>query len=218
MSGMSSTKLLILAGGQSSRMGSPKHLLTVPSTGQPLYKQLVHVLHVAFPETQTMYFSVAHRSVLDQTLQLEELSIPTKTGCQLVELKKIPDDTTHDIGPAAGLIAAHQYDQQATWLVVACDFPLLDPAALHQLSEAYEDPVTCFVNKDGFSEPLLAIWSPGALRSLSENVESGRSGPSYTVKYVKGKLVVPTEDDWVLNTNTPEEWEEVRLRINDLSQ
>ena len=194
-------------------MGSPKHLLPVPLTERPLYQQLIHVVHTAFPEVQTVYFSIARHSKTDDNLQQGELFLPTKAGVKRVELVKIPDDTTLDIGPAAGLLAAYQYDTNAAWLVVACDFPLLDPAALHQLREVYEDPVTCFVNKDGFSEPLLAIWSPQALRSLSKNVESGRLGPNYTVERLQGKLVTPTKDDWILNTNTPEEWEVARLRI-----
>jgi molybdopterin-guanine dinucleotide biosynthesis protein A len=210
---MGSFKLLILAGGQSSRMGSPKHLLPVPSTGQPLYKHLINVMYRAFPETQTIYFSVAENSTLDDTLQQEELLLPTRSGNTRIEMKKIPDESTQSIGPAAGLLAAHHYDRNATWMIVACDYPLLDLAALHQLKEAYEDPITCFVNKDGFSEPLLAIWSSQALQSLVDNVESGRSGPNYTVKHLKGKLIRPTEDDWILNTNTPEEWEVAKSRI-----
>ncbi|KAF9692136.1 hypothetical protein EKO04_009888 [Ascochyta lentis] len=208
-----SMKLLILAGGQSSRMGSPKHLLPIPSTNQPLYQQLVHVMHIAFPETHTIHFSVTDNSALDDVLQQGEMLLPTKTGPRHVGLKRISDKAAQNIGPAAGLIAAHRYDQNANWVVVACDFPLLDPAALCQLRESYQAPITCFVNSAGFSEPLLAVWGPEALRKLLENVEAGRSGPNYTVKQLKGKLIAPTEHDWILNTNTREEWDVARLRI-----
>lgn len=136
----------------------------------------------------------------------------TETGAKRIGLVKIPDETTQNIGPAAGLLAAHRYYADATWLVVACDFPLLHPAALHQIRDSYEAPVTCFVNTSGFSEPLLAIWSPHALRCLQANVESGRSGPSFTVKQLVSKLIAPTKVDWILDTNTKEEWEVARLR------
>ncbi|UPX13100.1 uncharacterized protein EKO05_0003627 [Ascochyta rabiei] len=112
------------------------------------------------------------------------------TGLKHFELKKISDDTTQDNGPAAGLLAAHRYDPNANWMVVACNFPV---------------PVPCFVNTAGFSEPILAIWSSEALQKLRENVEGGRSGPNYAIKQLKGKLITPAEDDWILNTDTREE-------------
>lgn len=194
-------------------MGSPKHLLPLLSTGQPLYQHLIGIICAAVPETKTIYISTGESSELDDTLRLGTYLSPTKAGDQRINLIKIPDGTPSNIGPAAGLLAAHQYDPKAVWLVIACDFPLLAPAALHQLREAFEDPVTCFVNKEGFSEPLLAIWSPHALQCLSENVKAGRSGPSYTIKHLNGKLIQPVDDEWILNTNTPEEWEAARLRV-----
>lgn len=210
---MDTIKILILAGGQSTRMGSPKHLLPVPPTGEPLYYHLMKVIHAAFPGVQTIHLSVADSSKLDGPLHEGQVFLPNGAGSERVQLVTIPDQTTNDIGPAAGLLAAHQHDPEALWLVVACDFPLLDSAALHQLKEAFEEPITCFVNKEGFSEPLLAIWGPQALQSLSHNVENGRSGPNYTVKRLGGKLISPIKDDWILNTNTPGEWEDARMRI-----
>lgn len=210
---MDSIKLLILAGGRSSRMGSPKHLLQIPSTGQPLYTHIVQIMHAAFPSIHTIHISLTDQSSLDDTLRQGTLSLATRTGSKCIELKTILDESTQDIGPAAGLLAAHRYDPSVTWLIVACDFPLLDPAALRQLVGAYEDPVTSFVNRDGFSEPLFALWSPLALKSLRENVESGRSGPNYTVKRLKGKLIAPAQDTWIFNTNIREEWEVAKLQI-----
>jgi molybdopterin-guanine dinucleotide biosynthesis protein A len=215
---MNSLKVLILAGGHSSRMGSPKHLLPVPPTDQPLYQHLISIICVAFPEIRTIYLSVANTSKTDDALKHGQLRLTRRTCDTLVELVEILDTSTQEIGPSAGLLAAHQYDSDAAWLVIACDFPLLDPAALRQLREAYEDPVTCFVNKDRFSEPLLAIWSPKALQTLSENVVAGRAGPSYTVKRLGGKLVSPNQDEWILNTNTPDEWEGAKGRIKTPSR
>lgn len=194
-------------------MGSPKHLLRIPSTGQPLYTHIIQIMHAAFPSMYTVHISINNQSVLDETLRKGTLSLATRTGSKAIELKTILDETMQDIGPAAGLLAAHQYDPVSTWLVVACDFPLLDPAALHQLVDAYENPMTSFVNSDGFSEPLLALWSPTALKSLRENVEGGRLGPSYTVKRLRGKLIAPAQDVWILNTNIREEWEVAKLQI-----
>jgi molybdopterin-guanine dinucleotide biosynthesis protein A len=210
---MDSLKILILAGGHSSRMGSPKHLLPVPPTDRPLYQHLISIICVALPATRTIHVSVANISKSDDALDYGQLCLTRETDDSRVDLVKIPDTATQEIGPSAGLLAAHQHDPGATWLIVACDFPLLDPAALRQLKEVYQDPVTCFVNKDGFSEPLLAIWSSQALQALSENVLAGRAGPNYTIKRLGAKLISPSEDEWIFNTNTPEEWEDAKRRI-----
>jgi molybdopterin-guanine dinucleotide biosynthesis protein A len=206
-------KVLILAGGYSSRMGSPKHLLPLP-TG-PLYMQLIKILHKALPGIDMVYFSIASRSSLDETLRNGSVQFSPESSSSPISLniKLITDDIEEDIGPAAGLVAAHHADPTATWLVVACDYPLLQDAAVRLLIESYEAPATCFKNADGFSEPLLGIWSPSALQTLEKNVLSGRSGPSYTLRRLASKVIVPTREEWLENVNTKEEWDAAKARM-----
>ena len=109
------------------------------------------------------------------------------------------------IGPTAGLLAAYHNDPDAHWLVVACDYPLLTHDALRQLYEAYEESVTCFVNAQGWSEPLLAIWSPTALLKLDTNVREGSTGPSKVVNALQGRLVKAEVESWIKGANTQEE-------------
>lgn len=213
---MDSLKVLILAGGHSSRMGSPKHLLALSSG--PLYFQLIMVLHEALPKTNTMYISIADRSVLDETLRngiipLASAMNPCSTS---IKLKKISDNPDQDIGPVAGLLSAYHYDTEATWLIIACDYPLLQAAAVHQLIENYDAPVTCFKNANGFSEPLLGIWSPNALRSLQDNVGSNHTGPAYTLRQLGSKLIVPNREEWLVNVNTRQEWEAAKARLEQI--
>lgn len=207
---MHSLEVLILAGGHSSRMGSPKHLLSLPSG--PLYAQLVRVLHEAVPNIRTMHVSIAARSDLDTSLRDGSVSLPPQgtIPSTSITLKLVMDDAEQDIGPAAGLLAAHHHKPAATWLVLACDYPLIEPDAVRQLIESYETPATCFKNAEGFREPLLGIWSPAALRSLVENVASGRSGPAYTLKRLDSKLITPGQETWLTNVNTKQEWEEAK--------
>jgi molybdopterin-guanine dinucleotide biosynthesis protein A len=211
-----SLKVLILAGGHSSRMGSPKHLLPLPDG--PLYRRLIEILHQAMPDTKTIYFSIAHRSTLDDTLRNGHilLSQPGDEDLISIQLELVSDVTEQEIGPAAGLMAAFSIDPTATWLIVACDYPLLQAEAMHQLLDCYEAPVTCFKNAEGFSEPLLAIWDPGALQTLSKNVKSGHSGPSYTLKHLGGKLISPNRHEWLLNVNTKPEWEAAKARMEQI--
>lgn len=212
-------QVLILAGGFSSRMGSPKHLLALPDG--PLYLHLTRIVRRALPETTVVYISIASRSVLDDplrngTVSVSSLSSKDGLGCSLPTVETIMDAEEHDIGPAAGLLAAHHFRPAATWLVMACDYPLLQAAAIRQLIDSYEPPATCFQNMDGFSEPLLGIWDPQALRKLDENVKMGRLGPSYTLKSLDTKLLKPIQEEWLTNVNTREDWEAAKMNLNNI--
>lgn len=218
---MTTTKLLILAGGKSSRMGSPKHMLPLPS-GLPLYTRIAAVLSEAYPGA-TVHISLARESTFDHEVKVNKSSgwdVMIRTEKELeIPIKLIYDNEDggkSDIGPAAGLLAAHRRDPQATWIVAACDYPLISVQTIAQLRKAHTDKsgVTCFENANGILEPLLAIWSPEALEKLRQNVDECRLGPSSTVKDIGGNVIQSegSEDakDWLRNANTPEEWEKCK--------
>jgi molybdopterin-guanine dinucleotide biosynthesis protein A len=215
----SSLEILILAGGHSSRMGSPKHLLL--RADQPLYLHLIQTLHAALPKINTYHISLADRSATDEILRAGKCQISGihSSAPTTIAINTIVDSVDEDIGPAAGLLAAHSRDPAATWLILACDFPFVEAATVEQLIKDYEEPATCFRNEAGFIEPLLGIWSPQALRNLGENVKAGHSGPSYTLKRLDSKFLVPSHQEWLLNVNTKQEWEEAqdRLKTTQLS-
>lgn len=217
---MAMVKPLLLAGGKSSRMGFPKHLLQLPN-GQPLYTQLIQTFCGALLDLDTMYVSFAKDSAVDNGFRKEITpDTPDQVNKSKVKIEIVWDDTHEDIGPAAGLLSAFHQDPNATWLVVACDYPLIHIETLRQLLDEYEAPVTCFQNADGFCEPFLGIWSPKALSVLEENVKAGKLGPSRTVKEAGGKLIKPalsasgeTREWWLTNVNTKEEWEKAKDRL-----
>ncbi|KAK4122021.1 hypothetical protein N657DRAFT_560307, partial [Parathielavia appendiculata] len=59
---------LILAGGRSTRMQSPKHLLPMPD-GRPLYQHQLDLLAAACPNAPAIYISLAQDSILDDFLR-----------------------------------------------------------------------------------------------------------------------------------------------------
>lgn len=65
---------LILAGGKSTRMKSPKHLLTMPD-GRPIYQHQIDLLARACPDAPSIYLSLAQDSELDSYLR----TLPTIT-------------------------------------------------------------------------------------------------------------------------------------------
>lgn len=217
-------------------MGVRKELLRL-NNDEPMYMHLATMLHEVCPGSETIYLSLRDRLSLTDLLDCDNNSVnktvkisgdvivldPAKGGGNPLTIRTIydhdydqektkkekPTDTSIDIdiGPASGLLSAHRHDPKTTWLVVACDYPLLTTEALGQLLREAGGELACFRNADGFLEPLLAIWTPDALRELERNVQRGILGPSAVVKQMRAKAVTPRDERWVFNANTPEDWQ-----------
>ncbi|KAJ9110198.1 hypothetical protein QFC20_003050 [Naganishia adeliensis] len=213
---------LLVLGGQSTRMGRDKAFLDFPvneTTTRPLYLHLLDLLHQVCPAG--VYIS--HNASQVETLRGAEFPV----GTVLVQ----DDDriTSADIGgPAAGLLSAHFANPEATFLVLAVDFPLVTLETLTDLASRYTPPVTCYLHaSDSHPEPLLSVWAPEALEELRENAmgEKKKTGPCWTARRIWKRLGVqtvgedgkqmedgdfvfkPREEQWLFNTNRPDEWE-----------
>lgn len=215
-------KSLLLAGGHSSRMGFPKHLLRLPN-GELLYRYLLNLISEVCPEQSTLYMSLKNHLALDYLLQ-EDRSVRLVSGDMLLfpgniryKVRVLYDEGSNsqnstdahkvvDIGPAAGLLAAYRSDLETCWLIVACDYPLLIASALKQLLNGFDGRVTCFQNEKGFCEPLLAVWSPNALQKLQDNTRRGNYGPSFVIRELNGKMIQAEREYWLFNANNKEEW------------
>ena len=137
-------KLLLLIGGLSSRMGTRKELLAFPD-GRLAFEHALSTLHSAVPSASTIFISIrdkTQREGIDFCLRdptpLFVSSVPTSHddhhAVKAPALEIILDDEAGpDIGPAAGLLAAHALHPEMTWLVLGCDYPLLPASALQQL-------------------------------------------------------------------------------------
>jgi molybdopterin-guanine dinucleotide biosynthesis protein A len=187
-------RLLLLAGGQSTRMGRDKFLL--PVFDKPLYVYLIEELRQAFAVAKSIHISLHNEG------QVEAANIDAS-----LSIGVILDNVRERLGPAAGLLAAHHVDPLAYWMVLACDYPLMTRSELRRLFDGFREPVTCFQNADGFVEPLVGIWGPAALATLEDNASKGQFGPSRTFKQLSGTNVAPLDPRTLFNANTREEWE-----------
>jgi molybdopterin-guanine dinucleotide biosynthesis protein A len=180
---------LVLAGGQSRRMGADKAALEIAGTS--MLSRAVAMLEQVIDK---VYVSV-NAGQGDDPLRSEYPLIP---------------DRFKDIGPAAGLLSAHLYSPESAWLVTACDMPLLNEAALLHLldSRRPEMAATAWAAEDSSGpEPLCAIYEPGTLAAFLEQVTAG--GNPSPRSWLSGAQVhmLVTPGQSVLNSaNTPEEF------------
>ena len=208
-------KVLLLIGGNSTATGSPKGLLRHPD-GQLAFEHTLNTLHSAVPSASTIYISlqdITQLSYIEPTLK--NIAVRRTTDAEhhehddhrptFPECCPLVNRQDEDIGPAAGLLNAHNIHPESTWLVLSCDYPLLPPSSLQQLILEYQYPVTCFVNEKGIAEPLIGIWGAEALEKLKENGRNGRNDLYAVVEEMKGKLVKPLREEWITPTNTREE-------------
>ncbi|TQS31632.1 hypothetical protein Golomagni_08077, partial [Golovinomyces magnicellulatus] len=179
-------------------MGEPKHLLKTTS-GRTLLQRAFDLLYHTFKPKEPIYISVAQESDVGSFME-DNGSFAT------LLLDKAPNNTARSSCPATGLLAAYDSDPTSSWLVLACDYPILPTDALELVSQQYEPPVTCFRNADGYIEPLIGKWSPTALHHLQQNVEREKYSLARVVEQLGGKTIsLPSDSEhWLLNVNKPD--------------
>ncbi len=180
---------LILAGGQSRRMGENKALIEVHGKPQAL---VAHELLQPF--TGNTYLSC-------QAGQYDG------TPCEpLPQLHDRPPAQ----GPLGGLARAFEEHPEAAWLVVACDLPLLTANTVSQLISS-RDPAkkaTAFLSSsDGMPEPMCAIFEPGILPELQKRLAEGRRCARWMLVDLAEEvcLLQLPETHALDNANTPED-------------
>ncbi len=187
---------LVLAGGKSTRMGKDKGM--IPYHGMPQREYLYHLLSRVCEQT---YVGIRH----DQKADFNE------------GMETIVDNDTYK-GPYNGLLSAHNKYPEVAWLVLACDLPLIDLAALQELIAARDPNVlaTAFAQKeDPLPEPLCAIWEPRAFEASIEYLKSGDGTcPRKFLINNETKLVFPTNENVLLNANSEEEYKEAIVRLS----
>ncbi len=139
----------LLIGGRSSRMGRPKHLIR--ENGITWIEQAVariepHVHQVVLAGKGEVPASLAH---LSRVADVPGLA-----------------------GPLAGLLAVLRWQPKASWLLVACDQPTIDPRVFNWLKAKRKPGVRAVLpdlRGDGRVEPLLA-WYDFRCRTAVEEL------------------------------------------------
>jgi len=187
---------LVLAGGASRRMGRDKAALAY--RGQT---QLTRTFELVARHCERTFVSVRR----EQTEDSSRAGYP-----QIV-------DQVDNAGPIAGIAAAQAAHPDVGWLVVACDLPFLDDAAIDLLVARRGDhPVTAYRSThDGLPEPLCAIYEPSTRAGILDAIAGGRHCPRKFVIASGVPLLEQPDPSALDNVNTPEEFTSAAARLSE---
>ena len=178
---------LVLAGGESRRMGRDKALLVRDG-----HSQLAHIAALLEGITERVYVSSRQ----------DQQDDPERSRFENIV------DRYEGIGPIAGILSAMDAQSNADWLVVACDLPNIDEATLSFLIEKSntKQPFTAFKsNFDGLPEPLCALYRCGSDAIIRRFVEDGIVCPRKILIRSDTLLLEQPNPVALDNINTPDD-------------
>lgn len=180
---------LILVGGKSSRMRTPKALLSL--TGIPQWQACERALRAVCRE---VFFSVS---------KSQTFSLPVA-----------PTFLIHDVfcepcGPIGGILSGFKQQKNRALFVLACDMPHFNQEAAQFLLSARDGhkKATIFVNEDDDVEPLCGIYEPSIFMDLLEAWANDERCARKLLNRLPVKRVRPTSRDWLKNVNSPDDWQ-----------
>lgn len=179
-------KGLVLAGGKSLRMGEDKG--TLNWWGKEQREYLGDLLNDSCDEV----FISCRRKQLDDIRSRYELLADKYLG----------------LGPYGAILSAFQHDPDAAWFVIACDLPLIDHDAIQTLVDGRDSSKFAsayFNDSTQFPDPLCTIWEPRAYNRLMNFLALGYSCPRKVLINSDIHIIQPSNSDFLLNANTPED-------------
>ncbi len=178
---------LVLAGGESRRMGQDKALLVRDGRSQ-----LAHIVALLETVVDRVFVSTRREQMTEKERKRFE---------QIV-------DRYTDIGPVAGILSAMDEFPGTDWLVVACDLPNIDATTLRFLldNRSQEQPFTAFRSShDDLPEPLCAIYRAGSDTIVRQFVNDGIVCPRKILIRSDTKLLEQPDPVALDNVNTPDD-------------
>lgn len=175
---------LILAGGESRRMGRDKGSIEYHGMAQNDYM-----------------FSLLRNFASEVYLSCHPGRVP---DTKLPVLK----DTFLDLGPYGGVLSAFRFNPNVAWLAVACDIPLLDEKTISYLIDQRDisKVATCFHDTStDLPEPLITIWEPKAYAVLLQYLGQGISCLRKVLINTDSKQIHTDTPELLRNANTLEE-------------
>ena len=186
---------LILAGGQSRRMGRDKAMLPFGQT--TVIQTLIDTLHPLFAST-----------LLSVRVPRPELNLPQVC------------DTTEAGGPLDGLIRGLAEIRTNWAFAIACDMPMIHPALVRLLAAQRAQQHAVVAKIQGHVQPFAAFYSTRCLPLLRTRFHAGQAGitsalQQLTITCVDEADLIRTDTDLnsFFDLDTPEDWTNARNRL-----
>ena len=181
---------VILTGGKSSRMGSPKALLMFD--GEPLIAHVVQTLGQLFSDIVVV-------AAPDQELP----SLPVTL---------VHDEIAHQ-GPVGGIFYGLQAAQSDLCFVTSCDAPFLNLALVQFLIEQSADYDVVVPQWEGRLQPLHAVYRRSVAPLLRIQLDRGELRPVFLYEKVRTREIAADEIRQIdpaglsfRNLNTPDDY------------
>lgn len=197
---------LVLAGGQSSRMGRDKALLTV--NGVPLVRLVCDIasalcnpvyIVTPWPERYQNLLPASYQFIQEGQLLSESKSDIISSSTKVT----LPSSQGPLVGFAQGLAQV-----QTDWvLLLACDLPQLRVEVLQnwatELDSVGEEVSAVLTHHAKGWEPLCGFYRRSCLPAISEYInQGGRSFQRWLARHPV-QLLPPTDTQMLFNCNTP---------------
>ncbi len=183
---------LVLAGGESVRMGTDKGLLNFYGKNQ-----------------REVVIDLLKRNHLKTYLSVREE--------QEIEIENKITDKFIGLGPFGAICSAFQENPDVAWLVIATDLPFVNDAIIQKLLK-HRNPskaATAIKGKSKqFPEPLITIWEPKSYTLLLNYLAQGYSCPR-KVLINSDVEIVEVDDEFIRNINSPEDFKAAHKEINE---
>lgn len=178
-------KVVVLAGGESSRMGEDKAGIRYHGR-----TQAAHLVEIA-------------RS---RGLEVRVSRAPGQPVPEGVDPEAVLEDRFLGFGPLGGILTALESDPASAWLAVGCDLPGID-GGLFDTILSRRDPfrdATAFLDSDGrFPEPMFSLWEPKSRLRALQFIGLGYRCPRKVLINSRIELLAHPGGDALFNANTP---------------
>ncbi len=174
---------LVLAGGNSTRMGSDKALITY--NNEPQY------LHI---------YNLLKEYCIDVFISTQSKNYPKVSNL-------FDNEKYRELGPLAGILTAFDY-QNTDWLVVAIDYPLITKHEIELLIETSDEMANVFYNTNStFYEPYLGLYKSNFQSVLNQYYTINCYSLQHILKETNVKKVLTENNNVIQNINSKEEFQ-----------
>ena len=185
---------LILNGGKSSRMKTDKSKLVYHSKDQ------IQHLTLLLSKICSEVFISSKKLTSDYNNIIDKYNLNSPLNAVLSAFAEYPD---------------------ASWLIVACDMPLINEQTLKKLvknQDLSKLAITYLNPEDKLPEPLITIWNPNSYPLLLDFYTTGNKSPRrFLIKNIHQiSTLLPFDKNELFNANTPEEKEIAKQIIRSM--